>query len=138
MCPKVRGHSLQLQDGPGVSVGMDPANEVEVPHVEGAVGAVRQGDGRKQHHVPGWAVAARTAGDAPVEAVPHHGADHRGLLGEEDVLAVPFVKDRFGERNGTNGFESTPEVEHKIFLYQIFGVNVVYFNLGVGTPCKVA
>lgn len=77
---------------------MDPADEVEVAHVEGAVGPTGQRHGSKQHHVPGGAAAARTAGDAPVKAVPHHGADDGRLLGEEDVLSVSLVKDSWGGR----------------------------------------
>lgn len=78
---------------------MDPANEVKVPHVERAVGAASQRHGGKQHHVPSRAAAARATRDAPIEAVPHHGADNRGLLGQEDVFSIPFVKDSWGERN---------------------------------------
>lgn len=91
--------SLELQYGSGVSVGMDPADEVEVPHVEGAVRAAGQRHGSKQHHVPGGAGAAWTAGDAPVETIPHHGADDGRLLGEEHVLPVALVKDSWGGRN---------------------------------------
>lgn len=75
---------------------MDSADEVEVPHVEGAVGAAGQCHGSKQHHVPSSAAAAWTAGDAPVKTIPHHGADDRRLLGEEDVLPVSLVKDSWG------------------------------------------
>lgn len=77
---------------------MDPADEVEVADVEGAVGAAGQRHGGKQHHVAGGAAAARSAGDAAVEAVAHHGADDGRLLGEVDVLAVPFVQDACAEQ----------------------------------------
>lgn len=78
---------------------MDPANEVEVPHVERAVGAAGQCHGGKEHHVPSRAAAAGATRDAPVEAVPHHSADNRGLLGQEDIFSIPFVKDSCGEGN---------------------------------------
>ncbi|TNN40064.1 hypothetical protein EYF80_049759 [Liparis tanakae] len=96
--------SLELQDGPGVSVGVDPADEVEVAHVERAVGPAGQRHGGEQHHVAGGAAAARAAGDAPVEAVAHHGADDGRLLGEEHVLSVALVENSWGrgERNERN------------------------------------
>lgn len=77
---------------------MDPADEVEVPHIERAIGAGGQRHGGEQHHVPGCTAAARTTGDAPVETVAHHAADDGRLLGEEDVFPVSLVKDSLGER----------------------------------------
>lgn len=94
--------SLEFQYGSGVPIRMDPAEEVEVPHVEGAVRTTGQGHGSKQHHVPCGAAAAWTARDAPVKTIPHHGADDRRLLGEEDVLPVSLVKDSCGGRNSMN------------------------------------
>lgn len=88
--------SLELQYSPGVSVWVDPANEVEVPHVEGAVWATGERHGGKQHHVSGCSAAAGTTGDTAVETVPHDGADDRGLLGEEDIFPVSFVEDSCG------------------------------------------
>jgi len=85
--------SLQFQYGPGVSVRVDPADEVEVPHVEGAVRAAGQCHRGKQHHVPRCATAAWAAGYAAVETIPHNSVDDRGLLGEEDVFPISFVKD---------------------------------------------
>lgn len=101
--------SLELQYGSGVSVRMDPADEVEVPHVEGAVGAGGQRHGSKQHHVPGGPAAARTAGDTPVETVPHHGADDGRLLGEEDVLSVSLVKDSWGGKKECDKYLKGPD-----------------------------
>lgn len=85
---------------------MNPADEVEVPHVERAVRAACQCHGGKQHHVPSCATAAWTAGDTPVKTIPHHSADHRRLLGEEDVFPVSFVKDSWGRRNAINTLEA--------------------------------
>lgn len=85
--------SLEFQYGSGVAIRMDPPDEVEVSDVKGTVGAAGQGHGREQHHVPSSAAAARTTGDAPVKTVPHHSADDRRLLGQEDVLPISFVKD---------------------------------------------
>lgn len=81
---------------------MNPADEVEVPHVERAVRAAGQCHGGKQHHVPSSASAAWPAGDAPVKTIPHHSADDRRLLGEEDVFPVSLVKDSWGGRNAIN------------------------------------
>lgn len=78
---------------------MDPADEVEVAHIEGAVGAAGEGHRCKQHHVAGGAAAAGDAGDAPVETIPHDGADDRRLLGEVDVFPISFVKDSCGQTN---------------------------------------
>lgn len=97
--------SLEFQYGSGVSVGVDPAHEIEVSHVEGAVGAAGQRHGGEQHHVTSSTAAARAAGDAPVEAVPHNGADDGWLLGEVDILPVSFVKDSWrGGRKINNCF----------------------------------
>lgn len=101
--------SLEFQYGSGVPVGVHPANEVEVAHVEGAVGADGQRHGGKQHHVPGCAAAARAAGNAPVEAVPHDGADDRRLLGQEYVFSISFVKDSWGETSAINTLNSLKE-----------------------------
>lgn len=60
---------------------MHPPDEVEVSDVEGAIGPAGQRHRGEQHHVPSRAAAARAAGDAAIEAVPHDGADDRGLLG---------------------------------------------------------
>lgn len=72
---------------------MDPADEVEVPHVERAIRSAGQCYRGEQHHVPSGTTAAGTTGDAPVKTIPHHSTDDRRLLGEEDVLPVSFVKD---------------------------------------------
>lgn len=72
---------------------MDPADKVEVPHVERAIRAAGQCHRGKQHHVPRSTAAGWTTGDAPVKTISHHSADNRRLLGEEDVLPVSFVKD---------------------------------------------
>lgn len=81
---------------------MDPADEIEVPHVEGAIRAAGQCHGGEQHHVPSGATAAWTTGDAPVKTIPHHSADDRGLLGEEDVFPVSLVQDSCGGRSVIN------------------------------------
>lgn len=78
---------------------MNPANEIEVPHVERAVGATGQCHRGKQHHIPRNTTAAWTAGDTPVKTIPHHSADDWRLLREEDVLPVSFVKDSWGGEN---------------------------------------
>lgn len=85
--------SLEFQYGSGVSVRMDPTDEVEVPDVQGTIGAAGQSHRSEQHHVPRSTAAARTTGDAAVKTVAHHGADYRRLLGQEDVLPIAFVKD---------------------------------------------
>lgn len=85
--------SLEFQYGSGVSVRMDPTDEVEVPDVKGTIGATGQSHWCEQHHVPCSAAAARTAGNAPVKPVAHHSADYRRLLGQVDVLPISFVKD---------------------------------------------
>lgn len=81
---------------------MNPADEVEVPDVERAIRAAGQCHGGKQHHVPSCATAAWPAGDAAVKTIPHHSADDRRLLGEEDVFPVSLVKDSCGGRNAIN------------------------------------
>lgn len=83
--------SLELQYGPGVSIRMDLADEVEVPYVERAIRAAGQRHWGKQHHVPGCTTAAWTAGDAPIKTIPHHGCDDRGLLGQEDIFPISLV-----------------------------------------------
>lgn len=90
--------SLELQYGSGVSVRMDPTDEVEVPDVQGTIGAAGQSHWSEQHHVPCSTAAARTTGDAAVKTVAHHGADYRRLLGEEDVLPIAFVKDSWKKK----------------------------------------
>lgn len=85
--------SLELQYGSGVAIRMDPADEVKVPNVKGTIGATGQGHRGEQHHVSSSAAAAGTTGDAPVKTVPHHSANDRRLLGQEDVLPISFVKD---------------------------------------------
>lgn len=85
--------SLEFQYGSGVSVRMDPTDEVEVPNVKGPIGAAGQSHGREQHHVPCSAAAAGPTGHAPVKPVAHHSADYRRLLGQVDILPVSFVKD---------------------------------------------
>lgn len=85
--------SLELQYGSGVAVRMDPTDEVKVPDVKGTVRAAGEGHRGEQHHVSSSAAAAGTTGDAPVKTVPHHGADNRRLLGQENVLPISFVKD---------------------------------------------
>lgn len=90
--------SLELQYGSGVAVRMDPTDEVKVPDVKGTVGAAGQGHRGEQHHVSSSAAAAGATGDAPVKTVPHHGADDGRLLGQENVLPIPFVKDSWGDR----------------------------------------
>lgn len=85
--------SLEFQYGSGVSIRMHPADEVEVPHVEGAVRAAGQCHRGKQHHVTGCATATWTTWDAPVETISHNSADDRGLLGEEHVFPISLVKD---------------------------------------------
>lgn len=92
-CTKSSRLSLEFQDGSGISIRMHPADEVEVPYVEGAVRAAGQCHRGKQHHVTRCTTAARTARDAPVETIPHYGADDWRLLGEEHVFPISLVKD---------------------------------------------
>lgn len=82
---------------------MDSADEVEVPHIERAIRTAGQCHWGKQHHVLSSTTAAWTTGDAAIKTIPHHSADDRRLLGEEDVLPISFVKDSC---TGTNNNKS--------------------------------
>lgn len=83
---------LELQDVVGVAAGEDAAYEVEVAHVDAGVGAARQRHGGEQLALERRPTAAH-ARDGAVVAVAHHRGDDRGLLGDEEVLAVAFVED---------------------------------------------
>ena len=61
------------------------------PHVQAPVRAAGQSHGGQQLVPVSQAVAAG-AGDAAPAPVAHHAADYRRLLGDEDVLPVPHVK----------------------------------------------
>lgn len=89
---------------------MHPADEVEVPHVERAIRAAGQCHGGKQHHVPSGATTAWTAGDAPIKTIPHHSADDRRLLGEEDVFPISLVKDSWGGGRAVNTLQALKHI----------------------------
>lgn len=101
---------------------MNPADEVEIPHIERAIRATGKCHRGKQHHVPGCTAAARTTGDAPVETIPHYSTDDRRLLGEEDVFPISLVKDSWGEGKAVNSLKAVITVsdgvshEHIIFF----------------------
>lgn len=103
---------------------MDPADEVEVADVEGAVRAAGKRHGGKQHHVPGGAAAARSTGDAAVEAVAHHGADDGRLLGEIDVLPVPFVQDPCTEQQKQRFSNKCAHLENVFFFVAVVFVEM--------------
>ena len=81
----------ELQDTGDIPRGEDPPHVVEVPHVQTPVRAAGQSHGGQQL-VPVSQPVAAGAGDAAAAPVAHHAADYRRLLGDEDVLPVPHVK----------------------------------------------
>lgn len=82
----------QLQDVGDVPRGEDPADVVEISHIEAPVGATRQGHGGQELVAVSKAVAAG-AGDASPAPIAHDAPDDRGLLRHELVFSIPFVQD---------------------------------------------
>ena len=82
----------ELQHTGDVARGEDPSNVVEVAYVQAAVRATCQRHRSQQLVAVRQAVTAG-AGNAPPPSVTHDAPNHRGLLGNEHILAVAFVED---------------------------------------------
>lgn len=79
-----------LQDVGDISRREDPADVIEVSHIETPVRAAGEGHGGQELVTVSKPIAAG-AGDAPPAPIAHDAADDRWLLGHELVLSVPFV-----------------------------------------------
>lgn len=81
----------KLQDTGDVPRGKNPPHVVEVAHVKTSIRAASQGHGGHELVAVSKAITAG-AGNAAPAPVPHHTADNRGLLGDEDILTIAHVK----------------------------------------------
>jgi hypothetical protein len=92
----------QLQDAGDVSRGEDPADVVEVSHIQAPVRATGEGQGGQQL-VPISEAVATGAGNTSSASIAHGAADDRRLLRHKLVLPVPFVQDAWDKER-----ESSP------------------------------
>lgn len=81
----------ELQDACDIPCGENPPHIVKVTHVQTPIWAAGQSYWGQQLVSVSQTVTAG-AGDAPPAPIPHHAADYRRLLGDEDVLAISHVK----------------------------------------------
>lgn len=81
----------ELQDACDVPRGENPPHIVEVAHVQTSIWATGQSHRGQQLVSVSKAITAG-AGDAAPAPVPHHAADYRRLLGDEDILPIAHMK----------------------------------------------
>lgn len=81
-----------LQDVGNISRGEDPADVIEVSHIETPIRATGEGHGGQELVAISKTIAAG-AGDAPPAPIAHDAADDWWLLRHELVLSIPFVQD---------------------------------------------